>query len=96
MEAFVTNWSEVNLAKLAKVAPRTPVTVAFESEDYEYFDFENLHSFEIATVCNLLAQQCYSLQPQLYLIRQELSRAAEIERRNLASPGMFSNLAILK
>ena len=89
IELFVAEWSEVNLAKLARVAPNSLVTVAFEPEDYQYFDFDNLHSFEIAVVCNLLVQRCYALQPQLHLIRQDLARAVEIDRQNLAPLGTF-------
>ncbi|KFY13711.1 hypothetical protein V492_03086 [Pseudogymnoascus sp. VKM F-4246] len=86
IESFVDEWSEANLAKLARVPPNTPVIAAFEPEDYQYFDFENLRDFEIADVCNFLDQRCYALQPQLQRIREGLVSVAEMEWHEFAPP----------
>ncbi|OAF57847.2 hypothetical protein VC83_05628 [Pseudogymnoascus destructans] len=86
IESFVNEWSVVNLAKLARVPPNTPVIAAFEPEDYQYFDFDNLAPTDIVDVCNFLAQRCYALQPQLHLIREGLARSVEIDRNNFAPP----------
>lgn len=87
IESFVYEWSEANLAKLARVPPNTPVIAAFEPEDYQYFDFINLRPFEVADVCIFLAQRCYALQPQLQLIREGLASPIEMDRQNFAPPG---------
>ncbi|ELR05236.1 hypothetical protein GMDG_01674 [Pseudogymnoascus destructans 20631-21] len=50
IESFVNEWSVVNLAKLARVPPNTPVIAAFEPEDYQYFDFDNLAPTDIVDV----------------------------------------------
>lgn len=87
IESFVNEWTRVNLAKLARVPPNTPVIAAFEPEDYKYFDFENLRPFEIADVCDFLAKRCFTLQPQLHLIREGLVRTVEMDRHNVALSG---------
>lgn len=87
IESFVNEWSVVNLAKLARVPPNTPVIAVFEPEDYQYFDFDNLARTDMVDVCNFLAQRCYALQPQLQLIREGLARSVEIDRNNFAPPG---------
>ncbi|KFY80952.1 hypothetical protein V499_00247 [Pseudogymnoascus sp. VKM F-103] len=86
IESFVNEWSIVNLAKLARVPPNTPVIAVFEPEDYQYFDFDNLPRTDMVDVCNFLAQRCYALQPQLQLIREGLARSVEIDGNNFAPP----------
>lgn len=87
IESFVDEWVQANLAKLARVPPNTPVIAAFEPEDYEYFDFINLRTFEAADICHFLAQRCHALQPQLHLIREGPVSAVETDRYNFAPPG---------
>ncbi|KFY48446.1 hypothetical protein V495_01325 [Pseudogymnoascus sp. VKM F-4514 (FW-929)] len=84
IELYVDEWAKDNLAKLARVPPDTPVIAVFELEDYQHFDIENLHSFETVDIFNILAQQCYALQPTLQRIRQAITRNLEVDSQPFA------------
>lgn len=87
IELYVDEWAKDNLAKLARVPPGTPVIAVFEHEDYQHFDIENLHSFETVDIFNILAQQCYALQPTLQRIRQAITRNLEVDSQPFAPLG---------